>query len=76
MSQDHKISQLEKIVGILKQANEKQQGDIPMLNKKIQECSFSIQQSKSHDSEFESYTGFYLRLWYISGILQLSLSGV
>ncbi len=58
MSQDDKISQLEKIVENLKQANEKQQGDVAMLNKKVQECSFSIWQFKSNDSDFEFYTGF------------------
>ena len=29
-----------------------------MLNKKLKECSFSVQQFKSNDSDFESYTGF------------------
>ncbi len=33
MSQDDKIFQLEKVVENLKQANEKQQGDVTMLNK-------------------------------------------
>ena len=36
----------------------KQQSDIAMLNKKVKECSFSVQQFKSNDSDFEFYTGF------------------
>ena len=49
---------LEQIVEDLKEANEKQQSDIAMLNKKVKECSFSVQQFKSNDSDFEFYTGF------------------
>ena len=49
---------LEQIVEDLKEANEKQQSDIALLNKKVEECSFSVQQFKSNDSDFEFYTGF------------------
>ena len=49
---------LEQIVEDLKEANEKQQSDIAMLNQKVKECSFSVQQFKSNDSDFEFYTGF------------------
>ena len=48
---------LEQIVENLKEANEKQQSDIAMLNKKLKERSFSVQQFKSNDSDFEFYTG-------------------
>ena len=49
---------LEQIVENLKEANEKQQSDIAMLNKKLKERSFSVQQFKSNDSDLEFYTGF------------------
>lgn len=55
---EDRISELEQLVKNLKQENEEQQKEISDLNRKVQQCSFSIQRFKNNDSDFEFYTGF------------------